>query len=140
VAEAKTKATKLSVAAFLAKLADKERRADCQAIVKLMQAASGESPTMWGSSIIGFGRYTLRYAGGREAEWPIIGFSPRKNDLTLYVGLGSGKYTDLLAKLGKHKTGKGCLYLKRLDDVDRSVLKRLIETSVKAKSSDRVES
>ena len=81
----------------------------------------------------------LRYASGREAEWPVIGFSPRKNDLTLYLGLGSGKYEALMARRGRHKAGKGCLYLERLEDVDRSVLKQLIEASVQAKASKRVD-
>jgi hypothetical protein len=135
MAEPKTKATAESVAKFLAKVSDAKRREDCLTVVKLMKAATGEEAVMWGSSIVGFGRYKLTYAGGREAEWPIIGFSPRKNDLTLYVGLGSGKFKDLLARLGKHKAGKGCLYLKGLEGVDQSVLKEIIEQSVKAKSS-----
>ncbi len=136
--EPKTKATEASVAKFLSKIPDVKRREDCFTVVKLMKAATGEEAVMWGSSIVGFGRYKLQYAGGREAEWPIIGFSPRKNDLTLYVGLGSGKFKDLLGRLGKHKAGKGCLYLNGLDGVDTSVLKELIEKSVKAKASERV--
>jgi hypothetical protein len=138
VSEPKTKATEASVAKFLSKISDAKRREDCLTIVKLMKAATGEEAVMWGSSIIGFGRYKLQYAGGREADWPIIGFSPRKNDLTLYVGLGSGNFKDLLDRLGKHKAGKGCLYLKGLEGVDLSVLKEIIEKSVKAKSPDRV--
>lgn len=136
--EAKTKATKLSVPAFLNRIADKERRDDCIAVVKLMKAATGEPATMWGTSIVGFGRYMLRYASGREAEWPIIGFSPRKKDLTFY--LMGGKDPDLMARLGKHKTsGGGCLYIKRLEDVDRSVLNQLIKASVKAMAPKRVD-
>jgi len=138
VAEPKTKATKASAAQFLGKISDPKRRADCIEIAKLMKAATGEEPEMWGSSIVGFGRSVMKYASGKEAEWPTIGFSPRKNDLTLYVGLGSGKFKDLLGRLGKHKAGKGCLYLKGLDGVDTSVLKELIEQSVKAKASARV--
>jgi hypothetical protein len=138
VSEPKTKATELSVAKFLGKISDAKRREDCFTVAKFMQAATGEGPVMWGSSIVGFGRYKIKYAGGREGEWPIIGFSPRKNDLTLYVGLGSGKFNELLGRLGKHKAGKGCLYLKGLDGVDTTVLKKLIEKSVKAKASERV--
>ena len=138
MAEPKTKATVASVAKFLGKISDAKRREDCFTVSRLMEAATGEEPVMWGSSIVGFGRYKIKYAGGREAEWPIIGFSPRKADLTLYVGLGSGKFKDLLGRLGKHKAGKGCLYLKGLDGVDTSVLKQIIEGSVKAKASERV--
>jgi hypothetical protein len=136
--EPKTKATKASVAQFLGKISDAKRRKDCLEIVKLMKAATGEEPEMWGSSIVGFGCSIVKYASGKEAEWPTIGFSPRKNDLTLYVGLGSGKFKGLLDRLGKHKTGKGCLYLKGLEGVDTSVLKELINQSVKAKASGRV--
>ncbi|MFZ0819477.1 MAG: DUF1801 domain-containing protein [Candidatus Acidiferrales bacterium] len=138
MSEPKTKATDASVAKFLAKIPDAKRREDCLTIVKLMKAATGEEPVLWGTSIVGFGRYRLQYAGGREAEWPIIGFSPRKNDLTLYVGLGSGEFKDLLGQLGKHKAGKGCLYLKGLDGVDQATLKKIMEESVKAKASKRV--
>ncbi len=138
MSEPKTKATKASVAQFLRKIPDVKRRQDCLEIVKLMKAATGEEPEMWGSSIVGFGRSLMKYASGKEAEWPTIGFSPRKNDLTLYVGLGSGKFKALLARLGKHKAGKGCLYLKGLEGVDRGALKQIIDGSVKAKSSSRV--
>jgi len=138
VSEPKTKASKASVSQFLGRISDAKRRGDCVEIVKLMKAATGEEPEMWGRSIVGFGRSIMKYASGKEAEWPTIGFSPRKNDLTLYVGLGSGKFKDLLGRLGKHKAGKGCLYLKGLDGVDASVLKELIEQSVKAKASGRV--
>jgi hypothetical protein len=134
----KTKATKAGVAQFLGKISDAKRREDCFKIAKFMKEATGEEPEMWGSSIIGFGRSLMKYASGKEAEWPTIGFRPRKNDLTLYVGLGSGKFKDLLGRLGKHKAGKGCLYLKGLDGVDTSVLKELINQSVKAKASGRV--
>ena len=131
MAELKTKETKASVAAFLNKISDVQRRKDCQTVLELMQRATGEKPKMWGSSIVGFGRYKYRYASGREGEWPIIGFSPRKTDLTLYIMPGFEEYADaLLAKLGKCKTGKSCLYIKRLDDVEIPVLKKLISKSV----------
>jgi hypothetical protein len=135
MSEPKTKATKASVAQFLAKIADSKRRADCAAVVKLMKAATGERAVMWGTSIVGFGRYKQQYAGGREAEWPVIAFSPRKSDLTLYLH-GLKRCTDLLGRLGKHKKGGSCLYLKSLTDVDQSVLKKLIEKSVKAMASN----
>jgi hypothetical protein len=138
MSEPKTKVTKGSVTQFLGKISDAKRREDCVEIVKLMKGATGEEPEMWGSSIVGFGRYKLKYASGKEAEWPIVGFSPRKNDLTLYVGLGSGKFKDLLSRLGKHKAGKGCLYLKGLDGVDQGILRRIIEQSVKTKGPKRV--
>lgn len=131
MAELKTKETKASVAAFLNKISDEQRRKDCQIVLELMQRATGEKPKMWGSSIVGFGRYKYRYASGHEGEWPIIGFSPRKNDLTLYIMPGFEELeSSLMAKLGKYKTGKSCLYLKKLDDVEIPVLKKLISKSV----------
>ena len=130
MAELKTKETKASVAAFLNKISDVQRRKDCQTVLELMQRATGEKPKMWGSSIVGFGRYKYRYASGHEGEWPIIGFSPRKNDLTLYIMPGFEEHESLMAKLGKYKTGKSCLYLKNLDDVEIPVLKKLILKSV----------
>lgn len=126
MAEAKTKPTKDSVKDFLGKIADQERRKDCQFIAKLMSEVTNAKPEMWGASIIGFGRRMLKYAGGREAEWTITGFSPRKNDLTLYVP-GLAAFPDVLKRLGKHKTSKGCLYIKKLEDVDPSVLRELLE-------------
>jgi hypothetical protein len=130
MAELKTKKTKASVAAFLDQISDEQRRKDCQRILKIMKEATGEQPRMWGSSIVGFGTYKYRYASGHKGEWPIIGFSPRKNDLTLYIMPGFADYTELMAKLGKHKTGKSCLYIKKLDDVELPVLKKLITKSV----------
>lgn len=139
MAELKTKETKASVAAFLNKISDVQRRKDCQTVLELMQRATGEKPKMWGSSIVGFGRHKYRYASGHEGEWPIIAFSPRKTDLTLYIMPGFEEYGgSLLAKLGKHKTGKVCLYIKRLDDVEIPVLKKLISKSVAMMASKRV--
>ena len=138
MAELKTKETKASVAAFLNKISDVQRRKDCQTVLELMQRATGEKPKMWGSSIVGFGRYKYRYASGREGEWLVIGFSPRKTDLTLYIMRGFEESEALLAKLGKCKTGKGCLYIKRLDDVEIPVLKKLISKSVAMMASKRV--
>jgi hypothetical protein len=138
MAELKTKETKASVTAFLKKIVDQERREDCFAIVEIMRAATKEEPKMWGPSIVGFGRYRYRYESGREGEWPIIGFSPRKNDLTLYFMRGFDEYPDLIKRLGKHKTAKSCLYLKKLADVDMSVLKELVKRSLKAMESQRI--
>jgi hypothetical protein len=131
MAENKTKPTKLSVAAFVDALTDQTRRADAKVLVKLMQSAAGEKPKMWGPSIIGFGSYHYRYDSGREGDMPLIGFSPRKSATVLYLtGIGDSKA--LLAKLGKHTTGKGCLYIKKLADVDQHVLGVLIVKSVAA--------
>jgi hypothetical protein len=131
MAQPKTKETKESVAAFLNKIPDADRRADCKAVADLMQAVTKEEPRMWGRSIVGFGRYTLKYAGGREGEWPITGFSPRKSDLTLYIMGGFEESSDLMKRLGKYKTGKSCLYIKKLSDVDVAVLRKLVTRSVK---------
>lgn len=138
MAEAKTNATDESVAAFLAKIGDEQRRKDCLVVLDLMKQATAAEPKMWGSSIVGFGSYKYRYASGREGEWPIIGFSPRKNDLTLYIMPGFEVFETLLAKLGKHTTGKSCLYIKKLDDVDIPVLQRLILNSVEKMANLRV--
>ena len=140
MAELKTKATKQSVAAFLKKVPDAQRRADAQAVVALMKDATKAEPVMWGSSIIGFGTYRYRYASGREGDWPIVGVSPRKQNLVLYIMPGFAEYQDLLAKLGPHKTGMSCLYLRRLSDVDPAVLKKIVTKSVakmKAKTAKR---
>ena len=122
---------------FLAKIADARRREDCQAIAEMMRGATGEDAEMWGPSIVGFGRYKMKYADGREAEWPVIGFSPRKKDLTLYIS-ASRLPKGLLKRLGKHKTGGSCLYIKTLGDVDRAVLKALMEKSVEGMEAKRV--
>jgi hypothetical protein len=137
MAESKTQPTKASVTAFIAAIADEQRRQDCQAVAKLMQKATGAKPVMWGDSIVGFGTYQLTYADGRTADWPIVGFSPRKNDLTVYLMPGFDQLTEPLSRLGKHKTGKVCLYLKRLADVDTAVLAELIDTSVQAMADRR---
>lgn len=138
MAEAKTKATAESVDGFLDRVPDEARRKDCQTLVRLMRAATGEAPVMWGSSIVGFGRYRYKYASGHEGEWPIIGFAPRKNDLTLYIMPGFEPFADLMARLGKYKTGKSCLYVKKLADVDQAVLKQLLAESTKKMADVRV--
>lgn len=131
MAELKTKQTDLSASAFLAAIPEKQRRDDCQAIAAMMEKATKAPAKMWGSSIVGFGTYRLKYPSGREADWMIIGFSPRKSDLTLYVHGGADEVEALYEGLGKYKRGKGCLYIKKLADVDQKVLQKIINTSVK---------
>jgi hypothetical protein len=132
VAEAKTKPTKESVTGFLNKITDATRREDCFAVVKIMEEITGSKPQMWGPSIVGFGSYHYKYASGHEGDWPVIAFSPRKQDLTLYLSLnGYEKFGALMDQLGKHKTGKSCLYIKRLSDIHLPTLKKLIKASVK---------
>ncbi len=130
MAELKTKKNTASVKAFLDAIPDDARRADCRRLDKLMREVTGEKPSMWGSSIVGYGSYHYRYASGREADWFVAGFSPRKQALTLYIMAGFSRYEELLSRLGPHKHGKSCLYLKRLDDVNSDVLRELIEESV----------
>jgi hypothetical protein len=129
LAELKTRPNEKSVEEFLAAV-DPGRQEDCRALVELMREVTGEEPVMWGPSIIGFGSYHYRYASGREGDWFLTGFSPRKRDLTLYIMAGFSKYEELLARLGKHKKGKSCLYVKKLADVDPAVLRELVERSV----------
>ena len=131
MAENKTKPTQSSVTEFIDALTDQTRRADAKTLVKLMQSASGKKPKMWGPSIVGFGSCHYTYDSGREGDMPMISFSPRKAATVLYSMTGFSGAEALLAKLGKHTTGKGCLYIKRLDDVDLPTLKSLIEESVK---------
>ena len=126
-AEIKTKVNDASVEGFLKSVEDEQQRADSFEIAAMMKRVSGEEPKMWGSSIIGFGeRVYTSPATGREVDWMVIGFSPRKGNLSLYVLNGAPKQQQLLEKLGKHKTGKGCLYIKRLSDVDSAVLEALV--------------
>ena len=130
MAEAKTKPTGESVTAFLDRTTEGERKQDSAALVRLMKDASGAPAKIWGSGIVGFGTYAMRYAGGRTADWPIVAFAPRKPHLTLYLS----RFPDrdaLLAKLGKHKISGSCLHIKQLNDVDLGVLTRLVAGSVK---------
>jgi len=131
MAEMKTRPTNASVDKFLNQVPDEARREDCFKIVKMMEEITGEKPRMWGPSIVGFGSYHYKYASGQEGDWPITGFSPRKQDLTLYIMPGFAEQSDLMTQLGKHRTGKSCLYIKRLDDVDGRVLSRLVRESVR---------
>ena len=135
----KTQATTADVDAFLAAIPDPGRREDCQRIRALMEAATGAPARLWGPSIVGFGVYHYRYESGREGDWMVTGFSPRKNDLTLYIMPGFARYEALMAKLGKHKTGKSCLYIKRLADVDMAVLETLVRDSVAAMAPQRTD-
>ena len=130
MAELKTQKTDASVEDFLNAVENERRRADSFCILEIMREITGEEPAMWGPSIVGFGSYTYKYASGREGEWPVVGFSPRKRNLTLYIMDGFDTYDALLAKLGKYKTGKACLYINKLDDVDADVLRELIAQSV----------
>jgi len=129
--ELKTKATKSSVEKFLNSIESEQKRDDAYAILSMMQKATKEEPKMWGPSIIGFGTYHYKYDSGHEGDMCMIGFSPRKAALTLYVLMGFDGYDELMLKLGKYKTSKACLYIKKLEDVDMKVLKKLITLSVK---------
>ena len=131
----KTKQTELNVEDFINNLPDEQKRKDSLAILKMMKKATKEEPKIWGSAIIGFGM--LRYkspASGREVDWFKIGFSPRKTNLTLYLVGDVLKHSDALKKLGKHKTGSGCLYVNKLDDVDMKILEGIINATMKTKS------
>jgi hypothetical protein len=130
MAELKTKKSDSSVEAFLHTVEEEQKRKDCFAILKLMQRITGEEAKMWGPSIVGFGTYHYKYKSGREGDFFLSGFAPRKQALTLYIIAGFGKYDELMLKLGKHKTGKSCLYIKKLEDVDLGVLEELITLSV----------
>ena len=123
--------TSSEVEAHLAKVRSATRRRDAETMIELMRRVTGEEPRMW-ATVVGFGEYHYKYASGREGDWMMTGFSPRKNDLTLYLMTGTQKHRELMEQLGKHKTSKGsCLYIKRLDDVHLPTLKKLIKESVK---------
>ena len=133
MAELKTQPTDQDVDRFLDSIADEQRREDCRAISEMMREATGDAPRMWGDSIVGFGRRRYRYASGREGDWFITGFSPRKQNLTLYLWYGFEQDGELLQRLGKHKSGKACLYIKRLSDLDRQALRELIGRAAERK-------
>lgn len=128
--ELKTKMNNASVEKFIDAVPDEQKRDDSRAIVRLMRTVTKEEPKMWGTAIIGFGTYRYKYTSGQEADWPLAAFSPRKQNLTLYVMPGFETYDDLMSKLGKYKTGKVCIYIKNLRDVDEDILKKLIKGSV----------
>jgi hypothetical protein len=131
VAENKTKATKVSPAAFIAKIASEQQRKDSNELIAMMRDITGEPPKMWGSSIVGFGTHHYVYESGREGDICLTGFSPRKPNLVLYIGEAL-QDTTIMSKLGKYTTGKGCLYIKKLDDVDKNVLKTLLMKAVQS--------
>jgi hypothetical protein len=130
MAENKTKQNDKSVIGFLNSVPDEKKRQDSFTILELMQRVTGFEPKMWGDSIVGFGKYHYKYASGREGDMGLTGFSPRKQNLTIYITSGFDQYGDLLQALGKHKTGKSCLYINKLSDIDLQVLEQLVEQSV----------
>jgi hypothetical protein len=134
MAEPKTRQTEASVEEFFDEIADEGKRRDTRKIAELMRDATGDEPKMWGESIVGFGNRSVKSASGRETDWMKIGLSPRKANITLYLSTGEAWNEDLLSRLGKHKTGMGCLYIKRLSDVDENVLRELIEQSAERAS------
>ncbi len=131
MAELKTKPTRASVATFINSVDERQRRADSRKVATMMRKATGKRAKMWGTSIVGYGTYQYTNTAGDGFEWPITGFSPRKQALTIYIMPGFSHFDTLMKKLGKYKTGKSCLYIKRLSDVDEKVLQRLIDASVK---------
>lgn len=131
MAENKTKETKASVNKFINSVKDERTKADCKQIISVMKDITKEDPKMWGSSIVGFGSYHYKYESGREGDMCLTGFSPRKQNLTIYIISGFSRYPEMMSKLGKYKTGKSCLYIKTLDDIDMKILKKMIAESVK---------
>ena len=131
MAELKTTENKKSVASFLSAIEDVQKRADCKAIAKMMRDATGKPAKMWGTAIVGFDKYDYKYESGRSGTFMVTGFSPRAQNISVYIMPGFSKFGTLMKKLGKHKTGKSCLYIKRLADVDEKILSRLINESVK---------
>lgn len=130
MAALKTQPTEASVKTFLKSVEDKQKREDSLALLDIMKKATGEEATMWGPGIVGFGRYHYKYESGREGSWFLTGFSPRKRNMSVYIMPGFEQFDELTGKLGKFSTGKSCLYFKKLSDIDREVLSRLISESV----------
>ena len=137
MAKLKTQPHNASVEDFLTRVENEPRKKDAFEVLELMKRVTGEEPVMWGASIIGFGSYHYKYASGREGDWLAAGFSPRKQALTLYITSGFDEHDDLLTRLGRHRTGKSCLYIKRLTDIDMDVLAELVRLSVKSVSASR---
>lgn len=127
----KTQPSNDDVREFLKSVSDEQKRKDCFAVLELMKSITGEEPKMWGSSIVGFGSYHYKYESGREGDWFLTGFSPRKQNISLYIMAGFDNYDELMNRLGKFKTGKSCLYVNRLEQIDLEVLKQLISESVR---------
>ncbi|MEN4013050.1 MAG: DUF1801 domain-containing protein [Chloroflexota bacterium] len=130
MAELKTRLTDKNPLDFLNAVADEKKRQDSFAILRLMEDATGFPAQMWGDNIVGFGKYRYRYASGHAGEWPLAAFSPRKQNLTLYIMAGFEQYETLMTRLGKHKTGKSCLYINKIEDIDLNVLRELVRASV----------
>jgi Domain of unknown function (DU1801) len=130
MAEPKTKKTRASVAAFLAAVPDPERRKDARAVAALLRRVTGERAVLWGTNIVGYGTYHYKYASGREGDWPVAAFAPRADRISVYVTCELSRHRDLLARLGKHSKGKGCLHIRRLSDVDPAVLEELVRSAV----------
>jgi len=130
MSDLKTKPEKTDPRAFIAEVEPESKRKDAETIISMMERLSGEKPVMWGPSMIGFGSYHYKYDSGREGDWFLTGFSPRKSNFSLYIMAGFDKYEKLMSKLGKYKTGKSCLYVKKLDDIDLDVLEELITGSL----------
>lgn len=139
MAEPKTKQNNRSVGKFLNGISDEQKRRDCFTLMSIMKQITKAEPKMWGTSIVGFGSYRYTYASGREGDWPLAAFSPRKQNLTVYIMTGFEEYDELLKNLGKHSTAKSCLYFKRLDDIHVPTLKQLVRQSVKHVSRRRAE-
>ena len=134
--ELKTRATDRDVTAFLNEIQEADKRKDCFALADLMQRITGDKPQIWGEGMIGFGRYTYRYASGQTGEWLKTGFAPRKQNITIYIMAYLDNFPEIMQRLGKVKTGKSCIYIKRLSDIDMRVLEELIRQSLKSLMSD----
>ena len=130
MAELKTRPTDISPSKFISGIEDEGSRKDCRMLLKLMKEVTGKAPRMWGSSIVGFGNYHYRYRSGLEGDWFLTGFAPRKRDLTIYIMPGFSDYSVLMARLGKFRTGRSCLYVRKLDDIDLVTLRQLVEQSI----------
>jgi len=130
MAELKTRPTRASVKAFLDAIEDEDRRRECRVVMRILRQATGATPRMWGPTIVGYGTYHYRYASGREGDWFLTGFSPRARDLTVYIMTGLEEHGDLMRRLGRYRTGRSCLYLKKLADVDLEILAALVRRSV----------
>ena len=130
MSDLKTKENAADVLAFINSVEDEQKRKDCLTTLNLMEELTGKPARMWGASIVGFGQYHYKYKSGREGDWFLTGFSPRKQNFTIYIMPGFSNYESLLTKIGKHKLGKSCLYIKKLDDIDLAILEELIAASL----------
>lgn len=138
MAELKTKVNTASVEEFIATVAEEQKRSDSKVLVKMMREISGCEAEMWGGSIIGFGRHNYKYESGREGEWFLCGFSPRKQSISVYVMGSSKEIEEMISRLGKHKRSKGCLYFKRLADLEVELLKKVIQASVERIKGNKI--